>query len=83
MNTATLVGSLALALAGLLATGHAFGSDRVITQTQHQKLEQREAMRRAALVQHQKTKEYLARNCVKRDLSPAELQACRAAYRQL
>ena len=80
MNTATLVGSLALTLAGLLATGHAFGTEWV---TGQQKVEQREAQRRAALVQHQKNKDYIARNCVKRELTPAMLHACRAAYRQL
>jgi phosphohistidine swiveling domain-containing protein len=80
MNTATIVGSIALALAGMLATGQALGSDRV---TGQQKVEQREAMRRAALVQHQQKKDFLARNCTKRDLTPAMLQACRAAYRQL
>jgi phosphohistidine swiveling domain-containing protein len=80
MNTATIVGSIALALAGVLATGQALGSDRV---TGQQKVEQREAMRRAALVQHQQKKDFLARNCTKRDLTPAMLQACRAAYRQL
>ena len=80
MNTATLVGSLALALAGALATGHALGSDRLTAQ---QKVEQREAARRVALIEHQKTKEYIARNCVKRDLTPAQLKDCRAAYRQL
>lgn len=79
-NTAAIVGSIALALAGALVTGHAFGADRLTAQ---QKVEQREALRRAALVQHQKNKEYIARHCVNRDLSPAALEACRAAYRQL
>ena len=80
MNTAMLVGSLALALGLLLATGHAAGAEWV---TGQQKVEQREAQRRAALAQNQKNREYIARNCVKRDLSPAALEACRAAYRQL
>lgn len=80
MNTATIVGSIALALASVLATGHAFGEERLTAQ---QKVEQREALRRAALVQHQKNKDYIARNCLKRDLTPAMLEACRAAYRQL
>lgn len=83
MNTATIVGSIALALAGVLATGQALGNDAVIKETAQQKVEKREAMRRAALVQHQQKKDFLARNCTKRDLTPAMLQACRAAYRQL
>jgi hypothetical protein len=77
MNTATIVGSIALALAGVLATGQAFG------QTGQEKLERREAQRRVALAEHQKIKEFLARNCTRRDLSRAQLEACRAAYRQL
>ena len=83
MNTAIIVGSIALALAGVLATGQALGSDLVIKETAQQKIEKREALRRAALVQHQQTKDFLARNCIKRDLTPAMLQSCRAAYRQL
>ena len=78
MKTTTIVGSIALALAGVLATGHAFG-----TETAQQKVEKREEMRRAALAQNQKSREYIARHCVKRDLTPAMLEACRAAYRQL
>jgi hypothetical protein len=77
MNTATIVGSIALALAGMLATGQAFG------QTGQEKLERREAQRRVAMAEHRKIKEFLSRNCVKRDLSRAQLEACRAAYRQL
>lgn len=80
MNTATIVGSIALALAGVLATGQAFSTERLTAQ---QKVEQREAARRVALAQNQKNREYIARNCVKRDLTPAMLEACRAAYRQL
>jgi len=80
MNTAIIVGSIALALAGVLATGQAFGKDQ---ETAQQKLERREAMRRAALAQNQKNKEYIARNCVNRELSRAQMEACRAAYRQL
>jgi hypothetical protein len=77
MNTMAIIGSIALALAGVPAAGQAFG------QTAQEKLERREAQRRVALAQHQKIKEFLARNCVKRDLTRAQLEACRAAYRQL
>lgn len=83
MKTRMMVGALAIALAGVLATGQALGGELVIKETAQQKLERREAMRRAALVQHQQTKDYLARNCTKRDLTPAQLHNCRVAYRQL
>jgi hypothetical protein len=83
MKTSIIVGALAIAVAGVLATGHALGGELVIKETAQQKLERREAMRRAALAQHQQKKDYLARNCTKRNLSAAEFEACRAAYRQL
>ena len=85
MNTSIIVGAVALVLAGVLATGHAFGRDIVSTQlpTAQEKLDQREAPRRAAVVDQQKRKEDFARNCIKPALSELQLEACRAAYRKL
>ena len=83
MNSTIITGSIALALAGVLATGQALGGEPAIKETAQQKLERREAQRRVALEQHQQKKAYLARHCMKRDLSRAEMDACRAAYRQL
>ena len=86
MNTSIIVGSIALVLAGVLATGHAFGQDVVsppLGPTAQEKLEQREALRRAALLDQQKRKDDFARNCLKPTLSESQLEACRAAYRKL
>ena len=85
MNTSILVGSIALVLAGVLATGHAFGQEAptVPPPTAQEKLDQREALRRAAVVDQQKRKDDFARNCLRPALSDSQLQACRAAYRKL
>ena len=74
MNTSIIVGSIALALAGVLATGHAFGEATrpVSRQTANEKAMEREALRRAALA-----------DCTKPDLSPAQFEACRAASPKL
>ena len=87
MNTSIVVGSVALVLAGVLATGHAFGQESngtpAIKETAQEKLDAREASRRAAVAEHQKRKEEFARNCTKPDLTATQLEACRAAYRKL
>ena len=85
MKTPIVVGSIALALAGVLAMGQAFGENiRPLTrQTAHEKAVEREALRRVAVEDHQKRTEEFKRNCTKRDLSPAQFEACRAAYRKL
>jgi hypothetical protein len=87
VNTSVIIGSIALALAGVLATGHAFGQEitqpSAFRETGQEKLEQREALRRAAMAEHQKRKEDFARNCIKPGLSEPQLEACRAAYRRL
>ena len=86
MNTSIVVGSIALVLAGVHATGHAFGQEitKLPPPTAQEKTDQREALRRAAVMDHQKRKEEFARNCVKPVLlSDAQLDACRAAYRKL
>jgi hypothetical protein len=86
MRLSSIIGSTALVLAAALAAS-AFGQP--LTQlpaamgTAQEKLAQREVLRRAALVDHQKRKDDFARRCTKRALSDTELEACRAAYRQL
>ena len=85
MHTSIVVGSIALVLAGVLATGQAFGQEIVTPPlpTAQEKLDQREALRRMAMQEQQKRKEDFARNCIKPDLSDKQLEACRAAYRKL
>ena len=76
---------MALVLAGVLATGHAFGQDIVSPPlpTAQEKLDQREALRRAAVADQQKRKDEFSRNCLKPALSEVQLEACRVAYRKL
>jgi uncharacterized membrane protein len=87
VNTSIIVGAIALFLAGVLATGHAFGQESTqppaVRVTAQEKLEQREALRRAAVAEQQKRKDDFARNCIKPGLSESQLEACRAAYRRL
>ena len=85
VNTSIIVGAIALFLAGVLATGHAFGqeSTQPIRITAQEKVEQREALRRAAVAEQQKRKEDFARNCIRTGLTDVQLEACRAAYRRL
>ena len=86
VDTSIIIGSIALALAGALATGHALGQETpppLIKETAHEKLEQREAQRRAEMAEHQKRKAEFSRNCIKQGLSEPQLEACRAAYRKL
>jgi len=85
VNTSIVIGSIALVLAGVLATGHAFGQEiiKLPPPTGQEKMDQREALRRAAVVDQQKRKDDFARNCIKPTLSELQLEACRAAYRKL
>ena len=84
MQLSSIIGSMALVLAGVLATAYAFGDEKpVAQQTVQEKLDKREAQRRAAMAEHKKRKEEFARRCTKAGLSDAELEACRIAYRQL
>ena len=85
VNTSIVVGSIALVLAGVIASGQAFGQE-VIKEplpTAQEKLDQREALRRAAVVDQQRRKDDFARNCLRPALSDSQLEACRAAYRKL
>ena len=85
MNTSILVGSIAVVLAGVLAAGHAFGQEivKLPPPTAQEKLDQREALRRAAVLDQQKRKDDFARSCLRPALSDSQLEACRAAYRKL
>ena len=87
MNTSIIIGSLALVLAGVLVTGHAFSQETTqspaIKETGQEKLEQREVLRRAAVADQQKRKDDFARNCIKTVPTDTQLESCRAAYRRL
>ena len=94
MQLSTAVASLALALAAALATGHAFSQDgpspyptgsssTQAPKTAQAKVEEREALRRAAAVDQQKKKDYFTRRCTKPYKSQTEMEECRAFYRSL
>jgi hypothetical protein len=76
-------------LAAALATGHAFGQDAISPQasapkkTAHMKVEEREALRRAAAVDQQKKKDYFTRRCSKPHKTQIEMEECREFYRKL
>ena len=79
MELSKLVAFLALVLGVVLATGQARGAGTV-----QDKLVEREAVQRAALVEHHKRKDDFERRCSgKPYLTSAELEACRTAYRKL
>jgi len=86
MELSKVVASLALILAVTLATGYARGqglSGPAVRETAQDKLVAREAMQRAALAEHHRRKEDVVRLCNRPLNSPADLEACRAAYRRL
>lgn len=88
MELSKVVASIALILLVTLAVGHARGAELgrtvAVSETVQDKLIEREAMRRAALADHNRRKEDFARRCSgKPYLTSAELEACRLAYRRL
>ena len=89
MELSKVVASLAILLGAMLAGGHARGdgpsapASKETIGTVHDRLLAREAMQRAALAEHHRRKEDVARLCNRPLNSPAVLEACRAAYRRL
>jgi hypothetical protein len=86
MELSKVVASLAIILGATLATGYARGdgpSGPTVRETVQEKLVVREAMQRAALAEHHRRKEDVARLCNRPLNRAADLEACRAAYRRL
>ena len=88
MDVSKVVASLALLLlvGAMLAGGHARGEGSgapAARETVQDKRLAREAMQRAALQEHHRRQEDVARLCNRPLTSPAALEACRAAYRRL
>jgi hypothetical protein len=71
----------------ILAAGHAFGDAAggasTPKQTMQEKVDEREAQRRAEIEEQRKRKEEFARACNKTLQTYAELDLCRAAYKRL
>jgi hypothetical protein len=87
MQASTVVGTLALILAAVLVAGYTYGDDSSAAAepkiTMQKKVDEREAARRAATLEHQKRKEEYQRRCAKPDKTADELAECRSLYRQL
>ena len=83
MELSKVVAFLAIILGAALATGHARGDGPAVGQTVQERLVAREATQRAALAEHHRRKEDVVRLCNRSLTSPAELEACRIAYRKL
>ena len=85
MELSRIIGSIALVLAAVVATGYAFGEDSPPTarETAQKKLEAKEAQRRNAVAEQERRKADFARRCTKQGMTDSELEACRVAYRRL
>lgn len=87
MELSRTVASIAVVLGIILAAGHAFGDaasqSSAAKQTMQQKVDEREAQRRAEVEEQRKRKEEFARACNKPRKTEAELEQCRAAYKRL
>jgi malic enzyme len=91
MQASTIVGTLALLLAALLIAGYAHSQDPAVPEakaapelkTMQEKVEEREAIRRAAVAEQQKRREEFNRRCSKPLKTAEELQECRSVYRQM
>ena len=88
MDLSKAVASLALLCGLLLVVGYSRAQPQPIESviampTAHQKVEAREMKRKAAMVEQQRRRGEFERLCRKAMMSPAELETCRVAYREL
>ena len=88
MKLSTAIASMAVVLGVILAAGYANGeapaSSAGATQpTAQEKVEAREAQRRAAVEEQQRRKEAFERACGKPAKTEAEMDLCRNAYKRL
>ncbi len=89
MQASTIVGTLALILAAALVAGYtyAYGDDTsplpAEPKTMQKKVDEREAARRAAVVEQEKRKQEFQKRCAKPVKTAEEFAECRTAYRQL
>ncbi len=88
MNLSTAIASMAVVLAVIVTAGYANGetqpSSAGATQpTAQEKVEAREAQRRAAVEEQQRRKEAFERACNKPMKNEVEMDLCRSAYKRL
>ena len=87
MELSRTIASMAVVLGVILAAGHAFGDASIGASgpkpTVQQKVEEREAQRRAAVAEQQRRKDAFERACNKPLKTETDFDLCRAAYRRL
>lgn len=88
MDLSRTIATMAVVLGVILAAGYASGEQPapaagVTRPTAQDRMEAREAQRRAAVEEQQRRKDAFERACSKPLKSEAELDLCRAAYRRL
>ena len=86
MELSRTIASVAVVLAVILAAGHAYSESEApatARPTAQQKLEEREALRRAAVEEQQKRKDAFERACKQPMKSDSDLELCRSAYKRL
>jgi hypothetical protein len=86
MELSRTIASVAVVLAVILAAGHAYSEAMVPAAAQptaQQKVDEREAQRRAAVEEQQKRKDAFERACSKPIKSDTDHELCRAAYKRL
>ncbi len=82
MDLSATIASTAIVLGVILTAGYAFG-EAASAPTEQQKIEAREAQRKAAVEEQEKRKIAYKRACEKPKKTEEEQQACRDAYRRL
>ena len=86
MKLSTAIASMAVVLGVILAAGYANGeapAAGATTPTAQDKVEAREAQRRAAVEEQQRRKEAFERACNKPLKTETDLDLCRTAYKRL
>jgi hypothetical protein len=88
MNLATAIASMAVVLGVVLTAGYANGEGPAPAAgatgtTAQDRLDAREAARRAAVAEQQRRKDAFERACNKPIQSESEFEVCRTAYRRL
>lgn len=85
MQLSTAIATMAIVLGAIVVAGHATGEENgppAIQQTQQEKIDAREAARRAAVEEQQRRKVAFQRAC-RNARTEVELDTCRAAYKRL
>ena len=84
MELSKAIASMAIVLGVILAAGYAQGEATVETKpTGQERIEEREAQRRAEVLEQQKRREAYERACNKQLRTDTDFEMCRTAYKRL